>query len=201
MELISTLKIGWLNGWILLCLIYLIFGILLMAFPKDIVARLYNYDRSGWSKTQRAFYVIGKLLALVCLVLIIFTPLKIRANIFIPGIILFALGLAGFITSLFNFKNTPLDQPITRGLYRISRHPQVLMLFIMSIGICITIGSGLVLFIVIISSLFLHSRDLAEEKACLERYGDSYRNYIKLVPRYFLIKTHMKEEGKNVKKY
>ena len=120
---------------------------------------------------------------------------------FLTAIILFAFGLAGFITSLFNFKNTPLDQPVTRGLYRISRHPQVLMLFIMSIGICITIGSWLVLFIVIISSLFLHSRDLAEEEACLERYGDSYRNYMKLVPRYFLIKTHMKAEGENVKKY
>jgi len=201
MELIPTLKIGWLNGWILLCLIYLIFGILLILFPKDVVSRLYNYDKSGWSKTQRAFYIIGKLLAFVCLVLIIFTPLKIGSNVFIPAIILFALGLAGFITSLFNFKNTPLDQPVTRGLYRISRHPQILMLFIMSIGICITIGSGLVLFIVIISSLFLHSRDLAEEEACLERYGDSYRNYMKLVPRYFLIKTHIKEEGENVKKY
>ena len=201
MELIPTLEIGWLNGWILLCLVYSIFGILLILFPKDVVSRLYNYDRSSWSKTQRAFYIIGKLLALVCLFLIIFTPLKIRANIFIPGIILFAFGLTGFIIALFNFKNALLDQPVTRGLYRISRHPQVLMLFIMSIGICITIGSWLVLFIVIISSLFLHSRDLAEEKACLERYGDSYRNYMKLVPRYFLIKTHMKEEGENVKKY
>jgi len=71
----------------------------------------------------------------------------------------------------------------------------------MSVGICITIGSGLVLFIVIISSLFLHSRDLSEEKACLERYGDLYRAYMKRVPRYFLIKTHIKEEGENVKKY
>ena len=191
MELIPTLKIGWLNGWILLCLVYSIFGILLLVFPKDVVVRLYDYDRSSWSKAQKVIYIIGKLLAFVCLVLIIFTPLKIGANVFIPAIILFTLGLAGFIIALFNFKNTPLDQPVTRGLYRISRHPQVLMLFIMSIGICITIGSGLVLFIVIISSLFLHSRDLAEEKACLERYGDSYREYMKRVPRYFLVKTHM----------
>ena len=58
MELIPALKIGWLNGWILLCLIYLIFGILLLAFPKDVISRLYNYDRSSWSKTQRAFYII-----------------------------------------------------------------------------------------------------------------------------------------------
>jgi len=67
MELIPALEIGWLNGWILICLMYLIYGILLMAFPKDVVARLYDYDKSSWSKTQRGFYVTGKLLALVCL--------------------------------------------------------------------------------------------------------------------------------------
>jgi len=114
---------------------------------------------------------------------------------------LFALGLAGFVIALFNFKNAPLDQPVTRGLYRISRHPQQLMFFISFLGICVAIGSWLALFIQIVSSLFLHSRILAEEKACLERYGDSYRAYMKRVPRYFLIKTHMKEEGENVKKY
>jgi len=114
---------------------------------------------------------------------------------------LFALGLAGFVIALFNFKNAPLDQPVTRGLYRISRHPQQLMFFISFLGICVAIGSWLALFIQIVSSLFLHSRILAEEKACLERYGDSYRDYMKRVPRYFLIKTHMKEEGENVKKY
>jgi protein-S-isoprenylcysteine O-methyltransferase Ste14 len=193
MELIPTIEIGWLNGWILLCLLYLIFGILLLSFPKSVRARLYDYNKSGWSKTQRVFYVIGKLLALVSLILMILAPLKFRAKFFIPGIILFAFGLAGFIIALFNFKNTPPDQPITRGLYRISRHPQVLMLFIVSIGICIAIGSWLVLFIVIISSLFLHSRDIAEEKACLKQYGDSYRAYMKSVPRYFLIKTHVKK--------
>jgi protein-S-isoprenylcysteine O-methyltransferase Ste14 len=75
------------------------------------------------------------------------------------------------------------------------------MLFIMSIGICITIGSWLVLFILVIAGFFGHFRTLVEEKACLERYGDSYRAYMKHVPRYLLIKTHMKEEGENVKKY
>ena len=198
MELIPALEIGWLNGWILVFLKFSILGILLKVFPKDVVTRLYDFDKSSWSKTQRAFTAIGKLLGLVCLILIIFTPLKIGSNVFIIGTILYTLGSAGFIIALFNFKNTPLDQPVARGLYRISRHPQVFMLFISAFGICIAIGSWLVLFIVIISSLFLHFRTLAEEKACLERYGDSYRAYMKRVPRYFLIKTHMKKE-ENVK--
>ena len=197
MELLPALEIGWCNGWVPLSLLYLIFGVLLMAFPKAVVARLYENNRSGWSKVQRAYYFFGKLLAVICLVLMIFTRLKIETNVFIPGVILYVFGLAGFIIALINFRNTPLDQPITSGLYGISRHPQVLMLFLLGSGICIAIGSWLALFLQIISALFLHSRTLAEETACLEQYGGSYRAYMKRVPRYLLIKTRMKEEGEN----
>ena len=197
MELLPALVFGWCNGWVLICLLYLIFGVLLMAFPKEVVARLYENNRSDWSKARWLSYVTGKLLALVCMVLMSFTPLKVGTNVFFPGIILYVFGLAGFIIALINFRNTPLDQPVTSGFYRISRHPQVLMLFILASGICIAIGSWLALFIQIISSLFLRTRTLAEETACLDLYGDSYRAYMKRVPRYLLIKTRMKEEGEN----
>jgi protein-S-isoprenylcysteine O-methyltransferase Ste14 len=186
MELIPKLKIGWLNGWILVALLYLIFGILLLIFPKDVVAGLYEYDRSGLSRRQKAFNVIRESLGLVCLVLIILTPLKTGKTIFIPGLILFGLGLVGFIISLFDFKNRPLDRPAVRGLYRISRHPQILMMFVSVCGIGIAIGSWLVLFVQILASIFGHSRLLAEEQSCIERYGDLYRTYMKRVPRYFL---------------
>jgi protein-S-isoprenylcysteine O-methyltransferase Ste14 len=184
MELIPTLEIGWLNGWILLCVLYLIYGILLWAFPKDVVARL--YDKSGRAKRQKILINIGSGFAFVYFVLIIFTPLQIESTVPIPGIIVFAIGLAGFVIALFNFKNAPLDRPVIEGLYRISRHPQQLMFFISFFGICIVIGSWLALFLQMISSIFLHSRILAEEEACLERYGESYRDYMKHVPRYFL---------------
>jgi len=184
MELTPALEVGLLNGWILICLLFLIYGILLLVFPKDVVARL--YDKSGQNKRKNFIVYLRGLLTFIYFVMISFTPLKIGFNVFIPGVILFALGLAGFVVALFNFKNAPLDQLVTRGLYRISRHPQRLMFFISFLGINIAIGSWLALFIQIISSLFLHSRILAEEKACLERYGDSYRDYMKRVPRYLL---------------
>ncbi len=186
MELIPAFQIGWLNGWTLVCLLYLMFGAFLMTFPKDVRARLFYYDRSRWSKKQRVFYVIGKMSVLVYLVLVIFTPLRTGTSVFIPGIILFTLGWVGFIIALSNFKNMPPNQPASEGLYRISRHPQVLMLFISGVGICIAIGSWLALLVLIISKFFGHLRSLAEEEACLEQYGDSYRSYMKRVPRYFL---------------
>ena len=184
MELITELEVGWLNGWILICLLYLMYGFLLLIFPKDVVARL--YDKSGRTKRQKAIIHAGGLLASVLFILLTFTPLKIGSNVFILGIATYALGLTGFVVALFNFKNTPHDQPATGGLYRISRNPQQVMFFITFIGICVAVGSWLALLIQMVSSLFLHTRILAEEKACLAHYGDSFREYMKSVPRYFL---------------
>jgi protein-S-isoprenylcysteine O-methyltransferase Ste14 len=184
MELIPTIEIGLLNGWFLIVLLYLAYGILLWFFPKDVVARL--YDKSGRTKRQKTIIYAGGLLASVLFILLIFTPLKIGSNIFILGIVIYALGLTGFIVALFNFKNTPHDQPATGGLYRISRNPQQVMFFITFIGVCFAVGSWLALLVQMASSLFLHTRILAEEKACLEHYGDSFREYMKSVPRYFL---------------
>ena len=184
MELIPALKIGWLNGWILICLLYVIYGFLLKIFPKDVVARL--YDRSGRSKRHKVIILIGSLLVFIYFVLIIFTPLKIGSGVFVLGIVVFIFGLSGFVIALFNFKNAPPDQPITSGLYTISRHPQQLMFFITFIGVCIAIGSWIALFIQLLSSILLHTRVVAEEKACLARYGESYLNYMNNVPRYFL---------------
>ena len=46
-------------------------------------------------------------------------------------------------------------------------------------------GSWRVLFMLVLSALFNHSRNLEEEKACLERDGELYSNYMERVRRYF----------------
>jgi len=157
---------------------------LLKSFPRDVVARL--FDRSGWGKRQAVFTVVGKLFSLACLVLIILTPLQIGSSVFILGMVLYTLGLVGLIVAILDFKNTPLDQPVTKGLYRVSRRPQIVMLFVLFLGMCFAIGSWLALFMLMLSRLFQHFGILAEEEVCLAQYGDSYRAYMKRVPRYFV---------------
>jgi len=51
MELFPHLEIGWLNGWVLLAVEFLIEGFLLLVFPKNVVSRL--FDRSGWERRPR----------------------------------------------------------------------------------------------------------------------------------------------------
>jgi len=156
----------------------------MVSFPKDVVARL--YDRSGWSRTKRILIAIGKLPVLACFVLIVLTPLRIGEGVFVLGGAVFALGLIGLVIALINYKNTPLDEPVTNGFYRISRNPQVLTLMTSFLGICIATSSWAAAFLLIVAAVFAHLRVLAEEKSCLEQYGDSYRGYMKRVPRYFV---------------
>lgn len=184
MELFPKLELGWLNGWILLAVYGVVFGGVVRSFPKDVVARL--YDRSGWTPTQKTLTTIGKLLSLAGFILFIFTPLKIGERAFVVGTALFALGLIGVVVALFNFKDTPPDQPVTKGLYRVSRNPQWVMLVLVFLGAFIAAGSGIALILLVMAVLCYHFRILAEERACLSQYGDSYRDYMQRIPRYFL---------------
>lgn len=184
MEFIPALKLGWLNGWILLAFEFMIQGFLLLIFPKDVVSRL--FDRSGWSVKQRVFLITGKVFSFACLILIILTPLKINSSSFMLGLILYAIGIAGLIVAMYNFKNTPLDQPVTQGVYKISRHPQNVAIFIFILGICVAIGSWVALLMLLMSKVLQHFGILAEEEVCLKRYGEPFRAFIERVPRYFL---------------
>ena len=184
MELFPDLKIGWLNGWLVIILLALTDGIIFLTFPKKVVARL--FDRSGWSQKQQAFTIAGKLCGLVCLVLLTLTPLKIGSLVFVVGVILTALGLLGLVRALFDFKNTPLDELVTRGFYRVSRHPQIVMSSVVLLGACIAVGSWLGLILLVASRLLEHFGIVAEEQVCLTQYGEAYCAYLKRVPRYFV---------------
>ena len=184
MELFPTLRIGWFNGWVLLSVFFAIFGILLVAFPKGVVRRL--YDRSGWSRKQAVLVRIGKLVTFAWLVLAILTPLRIGSPVFMLGLIILAVGIVGLVIALLNFRSTPPDEPVTKGFYRISRNPQALTLLVSFYGISIAVGSWLALFILTVSLVFHHLTVLAEEGSCLRQYGNSYRAYMERVPRYFL---------------
>ncbi len=184
MELFPNLEFGLFNGWILLVLFFLAYGVTLIFFPKNAVARL--YDRSG----QRKYHVLRRLFALILVlvwyILVILTPLKTGGVLFVIGISIYSLGLIGFVIALINFKNTPVDQPVTSGLYRISRHPQQLTASVSFLGIGIAIGSWPAFVFIILGVIGAHYKILAEEQACLEQYGESYRNYMERIPRYFL---------------
>lgn len=184
MELMPAVEIGWLNGWLFVALLGLTDGFFFLLFPRGVVSRL--WDRSGWSSRQTVFAVLGKAAALACLVLLFLTPLKIGSPVFLAGALLGALGLIGVGKALVDFRRTPAGEPATGGLYRISRHPQIVSASAVLLGACIAIGSWAALACLVVARVLSHLSILAEEAVCLEQYGESYRAYMARVPRYFL---------------
>jgi protein-S-isoprenylcysteine O-methyltransferase Ste14 len=114
------------------------------------------------------------------------TPLRIHSSVFTVGPVLAGIGLAGLVTAMMNYRDTPEDQSVTKGLYRVSRHPQIVALFVIFLGICVAIGSWVALSMLVVSKAFQHFGILAEEEVCLRRCGEPYRAFMKRVRRYHL---------------
>ena len=181
MELVPTLK---LNGWLPLAAFYLVFGVLMLVSPREVVARLFSV--SGWTRRQQLLSAAGKPFSLASLGLLIFTPLKVGEPLLLIGGALFAAGFLGMMAALLSFRRTPAGQPVTGGLYRVSRNPQWVTLFTMFLGTCIATGSWAAFALLLVGAGFYHFRILGEETACLKQYGEPYRQYLARVPRYFL---------------
>ncbi len=180
----SGLGLGWFNGWLFLVFQFLPALILKVNAPRDVFKRHTHW--SGYNRSQKILLVVSKIIKAFYLVLVTLTPLKIGTMMFIIGVILALFGLAGLTIAMFNFKNTPFDQPVTTGIYKISRHPMSLTLTISEVGTCIAIDSWIALFVILLAKIPYHFINLAQEEFCIRKYGDSYREYMKHVPRYFL---------------
>jgi protein-S-isoprenylcysteine O-methyltransferase Ste14 len=184
MELFPTLGLGWLNGWIPLGGLVLLEVLLLAVSSRGVRGRL--FDRSRWNRRQAAWTAAGKLFSLVCLGLLLFTPLKVGDGVFVAGTAVYILGLIGLAAAILSFRSTPAGQPVTGGLYAVSRHPQIVMLFVSFLGMSLMVGSWPALLALLMSRLLQHAGILAEEEACLEQYGPAYQEYMSQVPRYLL---------------
>ncbi len=185
MTIFPPLRLGWLNGWIPILFFYGIFFWLLKIFPKETVERL--YDRSHWTKQQATLASVGLPFALASMVLIIFTPLKINQPVFWIGFVLNLTGFAGFVYSLLSFNAAPLDKPVTKGLYKISRNPQWVAFTVAIIGTSLMVGSWTAFFLLLVRVIMNHFRILGEERALEIQYGESYLIYKESVPRYWLL--------------
>ena len=185
LEVIPKLSFGILNGWIYFAFYLIIFIIVMSTCSKEVKKRL--YDRSLWDKKTKIITAIGKLFSIANIIIVFLAAIQFGTVEFIIGTILYSVGLIGLGIAIINYRNAPLDKPITSGLYKISRNPQMVMIYIMFAGMTLVIASWINLIFLCILILCAHFSILGEEKALLEQYGKSYQEYKKKVPRYFLV--------------
>ena len=140
-----------------------------------------RYPHKNTGKKIIAFLALIYYLALIYS---IFLPLRLGTTWFYIGLPICLSGLIMYTIVTVNFATTPLDEPVTKGLYRYSRNPQYLTEFLMLIGVSIASTSWIFLLFSIVYEISLLSFASAEEHFCLEKYGDAYREYMNKTPRY-----------------
>jgi protein-S-isoprenylcysteine O-methyltransferase Ste14 len=114
----------------------------------------------------------------------IFLPLKLGTGWFYAGLAIFLTGLAVLTVATFNFAKTPMDVPITRGIYRYSRHPLYLASLFLYFSVSIASASWIFLLVFVSQSVSIRIAAIEEERFCLEKYGEAYREYIAKTPRW-----------------
>jgi protein-S-isoprenylcysteine O-methyltransferase Ste14 len=181
MSLIPPFQIGVWNAWIfMLCS-------LIPVFFMPLVARGQKEEESfttGFSKRHKSALLTLHLSYLLLLIYSIFLPLKLGTVWFYVGLPVFLLGLIPYAITSVNFTNTPTDKPVTTGMYRYSRHPMNLTPFPIFIGAGIASASWLFLLIAVVYIVMLPLFVEAEERFCLKKYGDAYRDYVSRTPRW-----------------
>jgi protein-S-isoprenylcysteine O-methyltransferase Ste14 len=136
------------------------------------------------NKFERYISIIGNLLWLLAMGYSVFLPLQLGTIWFPIGLSVFIIGLALMVIATFNFIAAAGDQLITKGAYKFSRHPMYLATIFICLGSGIAAVSLLFIFLSIIMAFCFYQEALVEERSCLHRYGNAYKEYTKITPRW-----------------
>jgi protein-S-isoprenylcysteine O-methyltransferase Ste14 len=182
MLLIPSLEIGIWNAWI-----FTIWLVISPFLPKIIIKEKIiskKLSTSAPMKYETILNIISMGAIILGFIYSIFLPIRLDTILFYVGLIIFLFGLIIEILVLFTLRNINLDKPFTIGPYKYSRHPLYLSLLLIIISVVIMTLSWIILLILIILIIHLVIAVPAEEKYCLEKYGNEYKEYLKKTPRW-----------------
>jgi protein-S-isoprenylcysteine O-methyltransferase Ste14 len=181
MSAIPAFEIGIWNAWIFMSYLLLSFVFFTYIAIKHGAP---SHKESGLSRSGKTVAFSSKLMLLPALVYSIFLPLKLGTMWFFIGLPIMLIGLITYTVVLVNWATTPLNEPVSRGLYRYSRHPMYVTMFVFFIGLGIATASWIILLYSILLMVSCIVFANAEEQGCLDKYGNSYREYMNRTPRW-----------------
>lgn len=170
MQLLANLEIGWLNGWIY-SVIFLVISSSAYIFAK----RMTSF--SWMTKKQFLLAGVADVAAIGLCIFTIWKPILYPGILFWVGNVIYVLGLIFVTLSIAAFARTPDDKPVTRGIYRVFRHPYYLGGYLSLVGIGLICGEWLVIFIAIASMIPGFWSAKWEEEYLEETHGDEYIEY------------------------
>jgi len=183
MSLAPTFEIGVWNAWILMVHI-LVHASLLSLLFKDATKKREAAGDIAYTKVEKSANVFRQIILILTFIYSIFLPLELGTAWFYAGLAVYLVGLITYTLVMVNWTTSPPGEPVSRGIYRYSRHPQYLTQSLMFIGVGIASASWILLLLETVTMILINIAVIPEEDFRLEKYGDTYREYINRTPRW-----------------
>lgn len=103
---------------------------------------------------------------------------------FYTGVVIYVSGLILCTICMINFAVPSNEGMNLNGLYRFSRNPMYVSYLVYSVGCVLLTHSPGLCVIVFIFQISSHWIVLSEERWCIEKFGEPYKQYMKKVRRY-----------------
>ncbi len=183
MSLIPAFELGLWNAWF-----FILPQILLMWIGSRILHRRkmasLSESLSEFSKAEKKVLNILTVLIFGSYIYSIFLPMKTSTIWFYIGLSIYTLGIITQIVAWQNLATTSVDNPVTKGLYHFSRNPMYVGDFLIYTGITIACLSWIFLVVLILAIFLDRLWAISEERECIKKYGETYREYMEKIPRW-----------------
>jgi protein-S-isoprenylcysteine O-methyltransferase Ste14 len=185
MSLVPDFEVGFWNAWIFMGPFLLVILLTMLLMVKKGApggpARV-----SCKSKTTLVVASLSKIIIFPAAIYSVFLPLELGTVWFYIGLPIALIGLAGSSLVLVSWAITSAGEPVTRWIYRFSRHPMYVTMVLLLLGVSIASVSWVFLVFAIICGIGV-TRPFSvkiEEAQCLGHYGAAYREYMDQTPRW-----------------
>ena len=183
MQLIPVFKIGILNAWIFILLVILPL-VLVVLFQRGVFKKTDSIHSSILTGRENKIFIFSKVILFSVFIYSVFLPLKLGTIWFYAGLPIYLLGLILHTIAWVNVATSPPDKPVTKGLYRYSRHPMYITFPLIFIGTSIASASWLFLVLSIMLVITHFYNGTIEERECIKAYGKAYREYMNKTPKW-----------------
>jgi len=191
MSLVPEFELGLWNAWIFI-LPFIIFHI----FGSKILGKREHEEGSSATKKAKTAGNLYFPIMLLSYAYSIFLPLKLDTVWFVAGLLFYLSVIFFLIIGLLSLATTTANELVTRGVYGISRNPLYFGEVLASISISIACLSWVFLLVAIAKFLLIHYYVVgAEELFLIEKYGDTYREYMNRTPRWIGIPKSKKNDN------
>jgi len=192
---LPAFELGLWNAWIFMAPALLV---LLLCFPVMMKKDAPDGPTRIPCKSKITLLVasLSKIIFFPAVFYSVFLPLRLGTIWFYVGFPITLIGLVGITIVLVGWIKTPVGQPVTRGIYRYSRHPMYVTMVLLLLGVSIISASWVFLLFTVISGVgFTRPFSVKiEEAQCLGHYGAAYREYMNRTPRWIGIPKSDKTE-------